>query len=175
VAAHSFGGAVALSLAATRPDLVTRLVLLDPAVGLDGNWMRRIAEAMMSSPDYPDRAEARAEKVDGSWGEASEEELERDLDEHLMTLPSGRMGWRISIPAMMSYWSELARPCALPDVPTTVVRAARTQPPYVSDALIDGLRARLGTNLRVLDFDCDHMVAQAKPRETADVIRAALG
>ncbi len=86
------------------------LVLLDPAVGLDGAWMRDIADDMFASPDYADREEARAEKASGSWGDVDAAELERELDEHLIELPSGRCGWRISIPAMMSYWSELARP-----------------------------------------------------------------
>jgi lipase len=176
VVGHSFGGAVALSLAAARPDLVADLVLLDPAVGLDGGWMSEIADQMLSSPDYPDRAEARAEKVNGSWGEVDVDELERELDEHLVTLPDGRMGWRISVPAMMSYWSELARAAALPapGTPTTVIRATRTQPPYVSDELISLLGDRLGSDFTLLDFDCDHMVAQAKPAETAAVLRARL-
>ena len=48
-----------------RPDRTgwRRLLLLDPAVGLDGGWMREIADAMLSSPDYPDAAEARMEKA----------------------------------------------------------------------------------------------------------------
>lgn len=53
VAGHSFGGAVALALAAARPDLVSSLVLLDPAVGLDGEWMREIADEMLASPTTP--------------------------------------------------------------------------------------------------------------------------
>ena len=69
VVGHSFGGAVALNLAAARPDLVAALVLLDPAVGLDGGWMRDIADDMFASPDYTDREEAALEKVNGSWGE----------------------------------------------------------------------------------------------------------
>jgi lipase len=173
VVGHSFGAVIALNLAAARPDLVAELVLLDPAVGLDGGWMREIADQMLASPDYPDRAEARAEKVNGSWGEVDVSELERDLDEHLITLPNGRMGWRISIPAMMSYWGELARPIVVPAVgtPTTLVRATRTQPPYVSDELVTRLRDRLGSDFTLLDFDCDHMVGQAKPVETAALIR----
>ena len=83
VVGHSFGGAVALNLAAARPDLVAALVLLDPAVGLDGGWMREIADDMLASPDYTDREEARAEKANGSWGEVDAAELERELDEHL--------------------------------------------------------------------------------------------
>ena len=48
VVGHSFGGAVALQLAVARPDLVASLVLLDPAVGLDGAWMANIADDMMA-------------------------------------------------------------------------------------------------------------------------------
>ena len=114
VVGHSFGGAVALKLAAARPDLVAALVLLDPAVGLDGGWMRDIADEMLASPDYTDRAEARDEKANGSWADVDARELDAELDEHLVELPDGRVGWRISIPAMMSYWSELARDFVLP-------------------------------------------------------------
>jgi lipase len=175
VVGHSFGGAVALHLAASRPELVSALVLLDPAVGLDGDWMRDIANDMLASPDYTDRAEARAEKAYGSWADVEAEQLDRELDEHLIDLPNGRVGWRISIPAMMSYWSELARPIALPPnmIPTTLIRASRTSPPYVTDELLAALAT--DRDFTVMDFDCDHMVAQALPVETAAVIRKALG
>jgi lipase len=174
VVGHSFGGAVALNLAAARPDLITALVLLDPAVGLDGGWMRDIADDMFASPDYTDRAEARSEKVNGSWAEVEAEELDRELDEHLIEGPSGRVGWRISIPAMLSYWSELARPIQLPhiEIPVTVVRATKTNPPYITDDLLAGLRDR--PDFTLLEFDCDHMVPLALPVETAAVIRKQL-
>lgn len=177
VVGHSFGGAVALNLAAARPDLVAALVLLDPAIGLDGNRMREVADAMFESPDYTDRAEARAEKVDGSWGEVESSELERELDEHLITLPNGRSGWRISIPAMLSYWSELARPIVLPPtgIRTTLVRAKKVDPPYASDTLIAQLGDRLGSDFQLLEWDCDHMVAQALPAGTAALVRDHLG
>lgn len=177
VVGHSFGGAVALALAAARPELVCSLVLLDPAVGLDGGWMRDVADSMYASPDYTDRAEARAEKANGPWGEVEPTELDRELDEHLIVLPNGRVGWRISIPAMLSYWSELARPVTLPPngVPMTLVRAARTEPPYATDGLIASLADRAGAAFTLLEWDCDHMVAQARPEDTAALIRAQLG
>ncbi|EUA19542.1 esterase family protein [Mycobacterium xenopi 3993] len=130
VVGHSFGGAVALHLAAARPDQVGELVLLDPAIGLDGQWMREIADAMLASPDYPDVAEARAEKATGSWADVDPELLDAELDEHLVALPGGRYAWRVSLPAMMSYWSELARDIVLPPkgTATTLVRATWTSP-----------------------------------------------
>lgn len=77
---------------------------------------------------------------------------------------------------MMSYWSELARPVTLPrdGTRTTLIRATRTDPPYATDELIAGLDAALGSDLTVLQWDCDHMVGQAKPAETAAVIREHL-
>ena len=90
---HSFGGAVALHLAAACPDLVSGLVLLDPAVAVDGQMMRQVAEAMMASPDYTDPAEARTEKQTGSWADVPSAELDAELDNHLVALPSGRFAW----------------------------------------------------------------------------------
>lgn len=176
VVGHSFGGAVALHLAAARPDLVRSLVLLDPAIGLDGAWMAEIAAAMLASPDYPDPAQARAEKANGAWSDVDTELLDAELDEHLITLPDGRYGWRISVPAIMSYWSELARDIVLPPggLATTLVRATHTSPPYVGDELVAGLRDRLGADLQLVDLACDHMVAQARPVEVAAAIRNRL-
>lgn len=173
VVGHSFGGGLALHLAAARPDLVSALLLLDPAVGLDGGWMRDIAAAMFASPDYPDAEEARLEKAAGSWADVDPAWLDTEIDEHLIELPNGRYGWRVSLPAMMSYWSELARNVVLPraGTPTTLVRAKQTSPPYVSDELIAALQGRLGSDFRLLDFDCNHMVPHSRPTEVAALIR----
>ena len=176
VVAHSFGSAVALNLAAAHPDRVAALVLLDPAIGLDGERMRELADAMLASPDYPDAAEARAEKATDSWADVDPAVLDAELDDHLVELPGGRYGWRLSMPAMMSYWSELAREIVLPPkgISTTLVRAARTSPPYVADQLIAALDERLGADFRLIDFECNHMVAEAKPAEVAALIRERL-
>lgn len=174
---HSFGGAIAVNLAATHPDLVSGLVLLDPAVGLDGDWMRQIAQASSASPDYTDRDEARTEKINGSWADVPASDLDDDLDEHLVPMPNGRYGWRVFGPAIMSYWSELAREIVFPHkgIPTTLVLATLTQPPYVSAELIEGLSERLGADFALVELDCRHMVAQARPEDTASIIRRMLG
>jgi lipase len=173
VVGHSFGGAIAMHLAAARPDRVKGLLLLDPAVGLDGGRMRDIADGMLSSPDYPDAEEARMEKATGSWADVDPALLDAEIDEHLVELSGGRFGWRVSLPAMMSYWSELARDIVLPTggTATTLVRAKQTSPPYVGDRLIAGLRDRLGADFELLDFDCNHMVPYARPAEVAALVR----
>ena len=173
IVAHSFGSAVALHLAAAHPDRVAGLVLLDPAVGLDGAWMLKIADAMLASPDYSDVAEARAAKTNGSWAGVDPAVVDAELDEHLVMLPDGRCTWRLSLPAMMSYWSELARGIVLPPrgIGTTLVQAGLTSPAYVSDRLVTALSDQLGDDFRHLTLDCDHMVAETKPAEVAALIR----
>jgi lipase len=177
VVAHSFGCAVAMHLAAAHPGRISGLVLLDPAIGLDGGWMREIADAMLASPDYSNAAEARAAKTNGSWAEVDPAVVDAELDEHLVELPGGRWTWRLSLPAMMAYWSELAREIVLPPkrIGTTLVRAAWTSPAYVTEPLIDALHEQLGADLQFLTFDCDHMVAEIKPAEVAALIRERLG
>ena len=93
-----------------------------------------------------------------------------------MPWPGGRVGWRMSLPAMMSYWSELARPIMLPckGTRTTLLRATKTDPPYVTDALVVALRDGLGPDFTLVDLDCDHMVPLARPDETAAAVRERL-
>ena len=104
--------------------------------------------------------------------------LDAELDEHLVKLPNGRYGWRVSMPAMMSYWSELARDVVLPQAgtTTTLVRAKWTSPPYVTDQLIDGAAGSDWEPIfELLDFECNHMVPSAKPVEVAALIREHFG
>ncbi|MBB5912251.1 lipase [Nocardia transvalensis] len=174
VAGHSFGGAVGIHLAQRYPELVRGLVLLDPAIGLHPGMMLDIAESMLAAPDYPDREAARLDKLETAWADVSPELLEAELDEHLVPTASGRAGWRMNLPAIVSYWGQLARPAVLPpaDLPTVLVQAMKS--PFVTPEFRTALTAHLGDRLTVHEFDCDHMVAQARPAETAAVLRAAL-
>ena len=174
VVGHSFGGAVALHLAAARPDRVAALVLLDPAIGLDGEWMREIADAMLASPDYPDAAEARAEKATGSWADVDPAVLDAELDEHLdraaeravrlADQPAGddvlleRVGPRYRVAAQRN--SD--------DVGAGGADRRRRMSPI---ELIDGLRERLGTRFSAAGFRLRPHGADAKPAEVAALIR----
>ncbi|MFI8972859.1 alpha/beta fold hydrolase [Nocardia asteroides] len=178
VAGHSFGGAAGIHLARRHPELVRALVLLDPAIGIDAKLIEQVALANLASPDYTDAAEARSDKQHSAWSpdEVDPAALERELAEHLVPTDGGRVGWRIFQPAITSYWGQLARPFVLPpaDLPTVLVQAAKVQPPYVTPEFLTALSDHLGDRLTVHLWDCDHMVAQARPAETAALIAAAL-
>ncbi|BCK53671.1 alpha/beta fold hydrolase [Nocardia wallacei] len=174
VVGHSFGAAVALHLAHRRPELVRRLVLLDPAIAVDPAMLLDIAESTLAAPDYPDVEAARLDKLHTAWADVAPSLLAAELDEHLAPTAAGRVGWRMNLPAVVSFWGQLARELVLPPagLPTVLVHALKS--PLVTPRLRAALAERLGEDLTVHEFDCDHMVAQARPAETAAVVRAAL-
>ncbi|MFI9509486.1 alpha/beta fold hydrolase [Nocardia sp. NPDC052566] len=176
VVAHSFGGACALHLAQRHPELVRGLVLLDSAIALDPELLMDIAVSSLASPDYISVDQARQDKLATGWDDVEPRLLEAELAEHLMPTADGRVGWRISLPAINSYWGQLARHYVLPpaDLPTVLVQAMKVNPPYVTPDFRAALTERLGTHLTVLEWDCDHMVAQARPAETAALVRSML-
>jgi lipase len=174
VLGHSFGGAVGIHLARRHPELVRALVLLDPAIGQDPQFMYEIAESMLAAPDYPDAEAARLDKLETGWGDVEPRLLEAELAEHLVATRGGRMAWRMSLPAITAYWGQLARDPVLPPagLPTVLVRAAKA--PFVTARLRAALAQHLGDRLTMHEFDCDHMVAQARPAETAALLRTVL-
>lgn len=173
---HSFGAAVAVHLAHRRPDLVRGLALLDPAIGLDAERMLSIATSMLESPDYESVEQARFDKLETAWGELDAAVLDAELAEHLVPTAHGRVGWRMTLPAIIAYWGEIARDFVLPprDLPTVMVQAMKVDPPLVSPDFRAALSAHLGERLTVHEFDCDHMVSQARPARTAELVRTLL-
>ncbi|WP_227996214.1 alpha/beta hydrolase [Nocardia australiensis] len=176
VVAHSFGGACALHLVDSHPHLVRKLVLLDSAIALEPELLMDIALSSLASPDYESSEHARRDKVATGWGEVEPRLVDAELTEHLMPITDGRVGWRVSLPAINSYWGQLARPYRLPpkELPTVLVQAMKVRPPFVTPEFRVALTERLGDNLTLLEWDCEHMVAQARPAETAALIRSVL-
>lgn len=176
VVAHSFGGACALHLAHRRPELVRGLILLDSAIALEPERLNQIALSTLAPPDYDSVEQARADKLATGWADVDPRLLAAELEEHLVATADGRVGWRMSLPAISSYWGQLARDWVLPrpDLPTVLVQAMKVNPPFVTTEFRAALAAHLGERLTVLEWDCDHMVAQERPAETAALIRSMI-
>ena len=111
---HSFGGRLVLELAARRPDLVRRAVLLDPAIDLLPHVAEFAADAERPDPVYADAAEYRSRR------DATEREdfVLEDVAQHCEVLPDGRLRRRTSQSAVVSIFGELATPAPPPETLT---------------------------------------------------------
>ncbi|GAB35735.1 alpha/beta hydrolase [Gordonia otitidis] len=169
---HSFGGAIATRLAVGMPDRIRRLVLLDPAQGLNPVFALEAATDTLDNWDYANAGAARATKLAEGWSEVPADDLDRELEEHLVERPHGRVGWRISEPATATAWGELARPFVLPPagVDTHLVVADRVDPPFVTKAFVDACTTQRDGDVAVHHVDCGHMVPFLEPDLCARLI-----
>jgi lipase len=105
-AGHSFGGRLLLELAATHPERIGRLVLLDPAIQILPHVALYSADAERADAVYDsaeDYADARGD------GPATPRELVlEDAALHCERLPDGRLRRRTSQAAVVSIFGELA-------------------------------------------------------------------
>jgi lipase len=173
VMGHSFGGAIALHLARHAPERVDRLILLDPAIGLDPDDMLATAEETRADESYPDLATARADRAQ-RWEGIASELVDAELAEHLL-LDGDRYRYRYSQAAAVASWSEMARPAITPPagLPTLLLPAAKAD--YVDQAWVDACAAELGDALVVAEIDAGHVLYLERTAEVAARIRPFLG
>lgn len=174
MAGHSFGGLLALHLAARVPGRVRGVVLLDPAVALP-----------------PERAGAHADEArrDGGWASVDEARAAREalrpahardtVDEHLATFlsdsPDGRVRFRFSRPAVVAARGEMARVApSLAGYPGRVTLVAANRADFVMPDVRDGLRRDLGERLTQTAIDAGHMLFRGAPAEVGAIMRGAL-
>ena len=180
VVGHSFGGAIALHLARTAPERVDGLVLLDPAIGLDPHDMLETAEETRADESYPDLAAARADRTQ-RWEGIADDLVDAELAEHLVVPPppaggvldGDRYRYRYCRAAVVTAWSEMARPAVLPPGRALIVPAVKAD--FVRQQWVDACRAALGDALTVAEVDAGHMVFLERPAEVAAHIREFLG
>lgn len=175
VAGHSFGGLVAMHLAATAPDRVASLVLLDPAGALDPARAAREAEAARTDEGWADRDEARAARL-ALRPPHSRDTVDEDLGDFLRAGTDGRVRFAFSRPAAVTAWSEMARPApSLAAYPGRVALATALRADYVTEGLRAALRRDLGPRLSEHGIDAGHALFWDAPGETAALVLAAVG
>jgi lipase len=170
---HSYGGMIGVHLARTAPDRIRRLVLLDPAIGLDPDDAAANARGYMAEVSFADAVEARASLV-ARWPEASEEAVKDEVGEHLEHGADGRTRWRFEPASIVTAYSEMARPHAAPpaEVPTHLVIATLAdlvRPEFVVDC-----RAALGPGLTITEIASGHMLYVDRFEETGALLRSCL-
>jgi lipase len=169
---HSFGGRLVLELAAARPELVTRAVLLDPAIHVEPGMSRDFAERERDDRSYANVDELiRNRQQDARL--APYAFLEEEVAEHTETGPDGRLRFRYSQAAVGTLFAELATPPPpAPSCPILIVVAEETE--YTLPADVARLREALGDRLTAVTVPGDHIVLWDAFEETADAIERFL-
>ncbi len=171
VAGHSFGGLLALRLAAAAPERVSALALLDPAVSLPPGTCAAQAEADRTDEGWASVEEARAARL-ALRPEGARDTVEEDLAGFLARGPDGRVRFRFSRPAAICAWSAMAAPPpSLAGYPGPVLLVPALRERYVTEALRVSLAADLGPRLGERGIDAGHMLLWDAREELAAVLR----
>lgn len=172
---HSFGGRLVLDLAARRPELVERAVLLDPALLVPRDYAQMLAgEELAGERSFATVEEAVEETFAGLLSRPSPLP-EEEVREHLVRGEDGRYRFRYSPEAVAAGYLEVAEvPPALGTarVPTLVVAATLSK--FVSLGETELLRASLGDLFQAVVVPGGHMVLWDAFEETADAIERFL-
>ncbi len=174
---HSFGARLAHELAATRPQLVQRLVLLDPALLLPAHVALWAAESSRADRSYASFEEALDRRyVESQLQGAPRPLVEDDLRAHLAPGEDGRWRYRYCQSAVIAAYGEMANapaPFERTRVPTLLVLGARSYLSY--EHLLDTHRAALGELLEVVVVPGGHTVLWDAFEETAAAVERFVG
>lgn len=173
---HSFGGRLALELAARHPELATRLVLLDPAILIPPHVALAAAEHARKERSYVSFEEGIERRFEESQlHDAPRELLVEELVSHLVLDDDGRHRYRYCQAAVVAAYGEMAS--APPSfervrVPTLLVFGERSYVPY--DHLLDAHRAALGDLLDERVLPGGHTVLWDALEETIEAVAGFL-
>lgn len=172
---HSFGGRLVAALAATAPERVSKLVLLDPALELSPEFALRSAEMdrldwSFETIDGATEALLAADTVVASPREAVREYVRNDVQRG----SDGRYRFSYCASAAVVAWSEATLPAPpVQDVPTLIVR------PVASHLNGRGqdvrYRKELGSRVAFSILPHGHNVLWEAPAETMAAVESFLG
>jgi len=173
---HSYGGRLALELAARRPALVERLVLLDPAMLLDPVIALHVAEFSRGDRSFASFDEGVERRFQESGlHHTPRESVVEDLEGFLVADHDGRWRYRYSQAAVVASYGEMSSappPFADVRIPTLLVLAKESHVRY--DDLLDEHRAALGDLLQVVTVPGGHTVLWDALEETSRAISTFL-
>ena len=173
---HSYGGRLALELAARRPALVERLVLLDPAMLLDPVIALHVAEFSRGDRSFASFDEGVERRFEESGlHHTPRESVVEDLEGFLVADHDGRWRYRYSQAAVVASYGEMSTappPFADVRIPTLLVLARDSHVRY--DDLLGDHRAALGDLLQVVTVPGGHTVLWDALEETSEAIVAFL-
>ena len=171
---HSFGGRLLLELAASTPERIERMVLLDPAIQLLPHVGFDFAEKERLERAYNSPEDAIAERLD-SGVPTPREYLEEENREHLVEHPDGKYRFRYCQAAVVSMYGELCTPAPPPEtvhVPTLLVYAGEFG--LVREEQLDTYERALGDLLQIVEVPGGHIVYWDAFDETADAVQTFL-
>jgi pimeloyl-ACP methyl ester carboxylesterase len=177
VVGTSLGGMTGLRLAATRPDLCRRVIVVDatpeglsPASGMTPR--QRGALQLIGGPPIYESFEEMTDAAVNLNPFDSVRQIERAVRHNAQRLEDGRWTWRFDGYGKFSNWTGLSRlwdDVNLVTVPTLLVRGAQSR--FVRDEDVAEMRRRLPTlEVAVVDH-ANHAVQNQQPLVMADLIR----
>lgn len=166
VIGHSFGGAAAIHLARLAPQRVTRLVLLDPAIGLDPHFA---LSAMAPWPHVFPTMEKAGEWQRNEWAGISLRDVEEELSANFTQIANRYMP-KYHHPAVCTAWSEMCRAAALPPPGTRTLLVHCPRSGFVRQPFVEACQITMRDSIRVVELDCGHMMYLERPDETGDLI-----
>ncbi|MFJ4224728.1 alpha/beta fold hydrolase [Microbacterium sp. NPDC089695] len=185
VVGQSLGGLTGAALAASRPDLVAELLVVDITPGIDTSAGPAALREFYAGPtDFASRDELVDRAIAFGFGGARAD-TERGVFHNTRVRADGRVEWKhhfahlaaqalaahapgdAASPSILSAsgWDDLARTAA----PVTLIRAVHG---FVSAADAEEFARRL-PDARVLALDATHNVQETAPGALAEIISAA--
>jgi lipase len=161
---HSFGGRLVVELAASRPDLVRKMVLLDPALQLPFELAESAALAEERDPVWESIAACFASRNDTAGADPAR--ALADLEVQLELLPDGQLRRRTSQDAVRAIYREVVSEPPPPDelsMPVLLIYAPEGEITTDNQA-----RAYGGDN--VIAVPGGHMLMWSAFDETADAV-----
>jgi lipase len=170
---HSFGGRIAVALAAVAGERISCLVLLEPGIripadrALQGAEMDRL-DWSFETPEGAVNALLGREDARATPREVAESYVRGDVRRG----PDGRFRFRFCPAAAVTAWSEMTLPAPpIAPLPTLIVR---TEVSLVSYGIEQRYREELGAGLTVITVPNGHNVLWESPTETIAAVAAFL-